>query len=120
MSDESVRAPPQDGAIDFSRYSTEQLRELQFGIDRNSFPQNHANLSAELAAREAASGPEPCFEARFSRRDGVPGWLEAAGRRSPFYGAGSGPADSITPRRARLAPHLAGGSRAGRSRDSAH
>jgi membrane associated rhomboid family serine protease len=89
MSDESVRAPPQDGAIDFSRYSTGQLRELQFGIDRHSFPQNFANLSAELARREAGPAEHPTFEAKFSRRGGIPGWLEAASRRSPFYGAGS-------------------------------
>lgn len=65
MSDESVRS-------DFSQYSTEQLR-------------------AELERRRADAAPasDPTFETRFSRRDGIFGWLEAAGRRSAVYGSGS-------------------------------
>ena len=89
MSDDSARAFPPDGLIDFSKYSIEQLRELQFGIDRDSFPLNFANLSAELARREAIPAADPGFDSRFSRRDGILGWLESASRRSPYYGAGS-------------------------------
>ena len=48
----AANARPADRAIDFTRDSTEQLRELQYGIDRKSFPRNFANLTAELAGRE--------------------------------------------------------------------
>src|SRR5215475_13285771 len=87
----SVGGDPRDGTIDFTRYSTEQLEELQFGIDRRAFPQNFANLSAELQ-RRAASGaaqPGPTSNGRFSSRDGLTGWVEARGGYNPLYGAGS-------------------------------
>jgi rhomboid protease GluP len=87
----SVGADPRDGTIEFARYSTEQLEELQFGIDRRAFPQNFANLSAELQ-RRAASGTaqsDAASNGRFSSRDGLTGWIEARGRHNPLYGAGS-------------------------------
>ena len=55
----SFGAGPRDGTIDFARYSTEQLEELQFGIDRRAFPQNFANLSAELQRRAASGAAQP-------------------------------------------------------------
>src|SRR5215475_9275853 len=87
----SVGVDPRDGTIDFTRYSTEQLQELQFGIDRRAFPQNFANLTAELE-RRAASGTaqsDAAINVRYSSRDGLAGWIEARGRHNPLYGAGS-------------------------------
>jgi membrane associated rhomboid family serine protease len=85
----STSAHPQDGSIDFTRYSTEQLRELQYGIDRQAFPQNFANLADELAQRQDREASAAATDGRFSARDGLVGWLEAKGRRAPLYGAGS-------------------------------
>jgi len=89
----SVGANPRDGSIDFTRYSSEQLRELQYGIDRQAFPQNFANLAAELERRQGEEthpdAADAAIDGRFSTRDGLIGWLEAKGRRGPLYGAGS-------------------------------
>ena len=51
LSDSSA-ARPQDGRIDFSLYSIEQLRELQYSIDKNASPQNFMNLLAALKRKE--------------------------------------------------------------------
>lgn len=88
---DSVGVGSRDGTIDFTRYSTDQLEELQFGIDRRAFPQNFANLAAELE-RRAASGTaqsDAASNVRFSSGDGLTGWIEARGRHNPLYGAGS-------------------------------
>jgi hypothetical protein len=85
-----VGVDPRDGTIDFTRYSTEQLEELQFGIDRRAFPQNLANLSAELE-RRAASGTaqsDAASNVRFSSRDGLTGWIESRGRHNPCMAPG--------------------------------
>jgi membrane associated rhomboid family serine protease len=90
---------PRDGTIDFSRYSLAQLSELQYTLDRGTFPRNFANLLAELARRtadapsvaapEAASGlPPRAVTGRFTAHGGLRGWLEAKSRRLPLYGAG--------------------------------
>ncbi|MGH8208490.1 MAG: rhomboid family intramembrane serine protease, partial [Steroidobacteraceae bacterium] len=44
-----------DGSIDFARYSLEQLTELQYTLDRRTFPRNFDNLLAELERRRAAT-----------------------------------------------------------------
>src|SRR6185437_1099156 len=75
-----------DGSIDFTRYSLEQLNELQFTLDKSAFPNNYANLLAELQ-RRAASQPDarpqesthatPPQAVRFTAHEGLYGWLEA-------------------------------------------
>ncbi|MBB6252717.1 rhomboid family intramembrane serine protease [Nitrospirillum iridis] len=95
------RAPgTQDGLIDFSGYSDAQLHDLQHFLDPNASPLNHANLLAEMARRGASADTvdnaqsSPGAKAgrwmvRLTRRDGLPGWLEAVRRHQPLYGAGS-------------------------------
>jgi len=84
---------PQDGLIDFSSYSLQQLHDLQFAIDRQAFPQNYQRLIEAIADRESRKGlAEEETEApggRFTTRTGVLGWLEAKRRRSSVYGVGS-------------------------------
>jgi hypothetical protein len=41
-----------DGLIDFGSYSIEQLRELQFSVDKEAFPLNFSNLIAALKKKE--------------------------------------------------------------------
>jgi membrane associated rhomboid family serine protease len=86
-----------DGSIDFSRYSVEQLSELQFTLDRSAFPLNYANLLAELARRTAAppavtpevpSDTNAAVLVRFTAHDRLRGWLEAKSRRLALYGEG--------------------------------
>jgi rhomboid protease GluP len=91
---------PRDGAIDFSRYSDEQLEELKYSIDARTSPLSHANLTAELEKRrtQAAEPTAPSCSGRFTPRDGVLGWLQAKRGRSPVYGSGSiecGPRDVV-------------------------
>src|SRR5580700_10081475 len=43
---------PRDGSIDFTAYSIEQLRELQFSIDPKAFPENFRRLVAALKQKE--------------------------------------------------------------------
>ena len=77
---------PRDGANvpgerpDLSAYSAEQLREL---------------LANELRRRQSADQADTLapIAGRFSRRDGVAGWLESLLRRQPLYGRGSIGAD---------------------------
>jgi rhomboid protease GluP len=86
-----------DGAIDFSGYSLDQLHQLRGLLDRVAFPQNFANLLAEIARREAVvANPEPAPTSpetprlgRFTQHDGWHGWLQARRRRSPVFGAGT-------------------------------
>ena len=81
---------PEDGRIQFSRYATEQLRELRAGIDRRVFPVNFANLVAEIERRAADASPVPALaDGRFTFHEGLRGWLEAKGQQSPLYGSGS-------------------------------
>lgn len=82
-----------DGGIDFSAYTVLQLRELQYTIDPQVFPQNFRNLLAELERREQSAGAPPpvpgTVAGRFTRADGLHGWLQAKLTRSPVYGPGS-------------------------------
>jgi hypothetical protein len=54
-----TKVNPRDGLIDFAPYSIEQLRELQYSIDSEAFPQNHRHLLAALRQREASTVPPP-------------------------------------------------------------
>lgn len=55
---------PVDGQIDYRAFTDAQLDEALASIDRVAFPQNYANLLAELAARaERAAPPPPAQEA---------------------------------------------------------
>jgi hypothetical protein len=56
----------QDGDIDYSKYSKDQLEEALAGINAEKYPRNYANLrSAYVAAAEAhpVPVPEPMKEA---------------------------------------------------------
>lgn len=77
-----------DGAMDFTRYSTGQLLDLQDTLDRNAFPLNFAALIAELDRRNGAS-PELRWTGRLTRWNGLAGWLEGKWRRQPLYGEGT-------------------------------
>lgn len=86
----SAAANPHDGLIDFRHYSLAQLRELTFGIDPHVSPCDHANLQKELQRRqEQESASAAWLTGRFSRADGLRGWLQAKSRRAPLYGAGA-------------------------------
>ena len=83
-------ANPRDGAIDFSQFSDGQLRDLKDTIDSRRFPQNLANLLAELRSREAAdSASTNRFAVRFTAANGLLGWLQAKLDRQEFYGEGT-------------------------------
>lgn len=86
-------ARPADGAIDFTGFSTAQLHDLQYSIDRQAYPLNYENLQLELQQREqdsAGSAQAPThWRAAFTAHGGVLGWLEARSRRLALYGAGS-------------------------------
>src|SRR6185312_11907572 len=43
---------PSDGAIDFTGFSTAQLRALEYSIDARAYPLNYRNLQLELQRRE--------------------------------------------------------------------
>jgi rhomboid protease GluP len=99
---QSSTASPKDGLIDFGSYSIEQLRELQFSVDKETFPLNFSNLIAALKRKEEAQISQTlpqsdAFAGRFSSRMGVLGWLASKARRSPLYGAGT-----IEPRAAEI------------------
>jgi membrane associated rhomboid family serine protease len=89
----SAGPAPIDGKIDFSGYSLTQLEELRFNIDRSAFPQNFANLIAEIERRRVSDGSQPVaemlVEGRFTSRDGLAGWIQAKLHWLPFYGAGA-------------------------------
>ena len=82
-----------DGTIDFSGYSLQQLYDLRGLLDRAAFPQNFANLLAEIERRESApatgSAPAdpapaastPTMLGRFTRHDGWRGWMQALRQR---------------------------------------
>ena len=82
-----------DGGINFSAYTLAQLRELQYTINPRAFPQNFQNLLAEIKRRGSTPGQPPVDDVavagRFTRRDGLRGWLQAKLTRSPLYGPGS-------------------------------
>ena len=90
-----------DGAIDFARYSSEQLDELRYTLNQSAFPLNYANLLAEIQRRASQTPtsesplPETLSAAaadihpvRFTPHDGLRGWLEAKSRRLALYGEG--------------------------------
>jgi rhomboid protease GluP len=101
MGGDGENSSARDGAIDFSGYSLGQLHDLRGLLDRQAFPQNYANLLAEIERRgttadpaaaaeqpaQALSQPPPAI-GRFSRHDGWRGWAQALRRRSPLFGAG--------------------------------
>lgn len=78
-----------DGAIDFSRYSTEQLLELRDSIDEHVFPLNFAALLAELDGRSASGSAPPGWSGRWTTRDGLAGWVQAKARWQSLYGPAS-------------------------------
>src|SRR6266853_974623 len=82
-----------DGGINFSAYTLAQLRELQYTIDPQAFPRNFQNLLAELERRGDTEKQPPvderAFAGRFTRHDGLRGWLQAKLTRSPVYGPGA-------------------------------
>jgi rhomboid protease GluP len=82
-----------DGTIDFAGYSTEQLRDLEWTLDRNNRPLDFAHLQAALAARDGAQSATPSergvWAIQFTRRSGLLGWLRAKTKRLRLYGSGS-------------------------------
>jgi len=90
---QAARVNPRDGLIDFAAYSIEQLRELQYSIDPEVFPENFKRLVAALKRKEEpVAQPPPQSDAvvgRFTSHDGLLGWFEAKFGRSPVYGIGS-------------------------------
>jgi hypothetical protein len=97
-----TKVNPRDGLIDFAPYSIEQLRELQYNIDSEAFPQNYRHLLAALRQKEASTiPPAPLADAitgRFTSRSGLLGWIQAIFGRSPLYGFGSlevGPSEIV-------------------------
>jgi membrane associated rhomboid family serine protease len=91
---QSSTTGPRDGLIDFRSYSIEQLRELQFSVDKEAFPLNFSNLIAALRQKEEAQTPHTVpqsdvFAGRFSSKMGNLGWFAAKARRSPLYGDGT-------------------------------
>jgi len=93
---------PRDGLIDFTRYSVEQLRELQSSIDPEAFPENLKHLLEALKEKEApiiqAPSPGDSVAGRFTSRAGLLGWLQGKFARSPLYGLGyleAGPTEII-------------------------
>jgi membrane associated rhomboid family serine protease len=101
-----------DGAINFSDYSSEQLKELRYTLNQIAFPLNYANLLAEIERRATTpvgpSGPAPTertpheraaheptpgaapqpIAVLFTSHGGLRGWLEAKSRRISLYGEG--------------------------------
>jgi hypothetical protein len=47
----ATQGSSRDGLIDFTHYSAEQLRELQYTLDRTAYPLNFDNLLQELERR---------------------------------------------------------------------
>jgi rhomboid protease GluP len=91
-----------DGTIDFTGYSTPQLRDLEFTIDGHSRPLDLAHLRAELERRAEPAVPHEDSADRwrieFTPESGLRGWLRAKTQRLRFYGTGSleiGPAQLI-------------------------
>ena len=83
---------PADGAMDFAGFSTAQLRDLEYSMDRQAYPLNYRNLQLELQRREQeaeAAAPVVQWQAEFTAHAGLRGWLEAKERRLALYGAGS-------------------------------
>jgi membrane associated rhomboid family serine protease len=91
---------PRDGLIDFAAYSIEQLKDLQYSIDPEAFPENYKNLLAALTQKNTSSTPSPedAVAGRFTSRNGLLGWIQAKFERSPVYGVGTldvGPSDIV-------------------------
>jgi membrane associated rhomboid family serine protease len=90
---QATKKNTRDGSIDFSTYSVEQLRELQYSIDPQAFPENSRRLLEALAGKQTPitqpQRPVDAVVGRFTSNDGLLGWLQAKWRRSPVYGIGS-------------------------------
>lgn len=84
---------PADGAMDFAGFSTAQLRDLEYTIDRAAYPLNYHNLQLELQrrAQQTVAAPEPLapWSVEFTEHAGLRGWLEAKTGGLALYGAGS-------------------------------
>lgn len=82
-----------DGTIDFTGYSTPQLRDLECTIDGHNRPLDLAHLRAELARREKPAAPDEngagAWQIEFTRESGLWGWLRAKAQHLRFYGTGS-------------------------------
>lgn len=80
-----------DGTIDFTGYSTEQLRDLEYTLDRHSRPLDFAHLLAEIERRDGAAAPPDSGGAgwaiEFTRQSGLRGWLRAKAMRLRLYGS---------------------------------
>lgn len=95
--DQPTSLPPnsRDGRLDFSRYSLEQLQDLLQSFDPETFPLNFSNLRAEIERRSRQSlSQERCcsggqWSVRFTRNEGLRGWLQAQYRRLALYGTGT-------------------------------
>ncbi len=83
---------PPERVVDFSHYSPAQLQDFLGSIDPASRPATHRALLEELARRASAPAQPAAVTpatVRFTRHDGVLGWLEAKSRGLRLYGAGS-------------------------------
>lgn len=82
-----------DGTIDFTSYSTEQLRDLECTIDRDHRPLDFAHLLTELERRDGPASVDESGGAvwaiEFTRESGLWGWLRAKAKRRRLYGRGS-------------------------------
>jgi len=78
-----------ESIIDFTRYSSDQLKELRDGSAFDASPLALAALLAEMQRRATLRATAEEWQVRFSRFNGVLGWLESLWRRSPVYGDGS-------------------------------
>jgi membrane associated rhomboid family serine protease len=91
---QSSAAGTRDGLIDFSGYTIEQLRELQYSVDQERFPLNYGNLIAALRGKEEGqtnqtASQSDAFAGQFTSAKGFLSWLAAKARRSPLYGLGT-------------------------------
>lgn len=86
------RTSPRDGLIDFSTYSTAQLNDLQYGIDRETHPRDFQNLITELAGRtpdEVDTAGDREYTGRFTSLPGIVGSIQAACTRLQLHGKGA-------------------------------
>lgn len=82
-----------DGTIDFTGYSTDQLRDLECTLDRHNRPLDFARLQAELERRDGARSVDEdgggTWTIEFTREAGLLGWWQAKMKGLRLYGSGS-------------------------------